>query len=128
MLAKELVRQLVYPPTLPFVPRRATKSRVVPLRLGTLWARAAGIVHMGNSYSDDAKGARQVGLEKWLPTRYKDRLVTRRAERNADRSMPLVAPTATTLGFALGGADPSAVLPGPAQTLLARAVDVGPCF
>ena len=72
---------------------------------------------MGNSYSGDAKGARQVGLEKRLPTCYKDRLITRRAERNADRSMPLLAPTATTLGFALGGADPSVVLPGPAQTL-----------
>ena len=34
-----LVRQLVYPLTCQFVPRRATKRRVVPLRLGTLWAR-----------------------------------------------------------------------------------------
>ncbi len=39
VLAKGLVRRLVYPLTCPFVPRRATKRRVVPLRLGTLWAR-----------------------------------------------------------------------------------------
>ena len=36
---QRLVRQLVYPLTCPFVPRRATKRRLVPLRLGTLWAR-----------------------------------------------------------------------------------------
>jgi len=36
---KGLVRQLVYPATCRFVPRRAIEGRGVPLRLGTLWAR-----------------------------------------------------------------------------------------
>ena len=36
---KELVRRLVCLLTCLFVPRRANERRVVPLRLGTLWAR-----------------------------------------------------------------------------------------
>jgi hypothetical protein len=41
VLGKVLVRRLVYPVKCHFVPRRATRRRFVPLRLGTLWARRA---------------------------------------------------------------------------------------
>jgi len=40
-LHKGLVRRLVYLPTCHFLPQCATTRRVVPLRLGTLWARHA---------------------------------------------------------------------------------------
>jgi hypothetical protein len=39
VLAKGLVKQLVYSLICPFVPRSASKRRAVQLRLGTLWAR-----------------------------------------------------------------------------------------
>ena len=44
-----LVRRLVYVLTCPFVPLRATERRVVPLRLGTLWARGGETFEAGAS-------------------------------------------------------------------------------
>ncbi len=46
VLAKRLGAQLVYPLTYPFMPRRATKRRLVLLSLGTLgaWQQAGGVI------------------------------------------------------------------------------------
>ena len=45
--AMVLVTQVVYFLTCPFVPRRATQREVVPLRLGTFWARGPCAVFVG---------------------------------------------------------------------------------
>ncbi len=58
--------KVVYPLTFPFVPRRATERRFVPLRLGTLWARpnvdTEPLVGYGPDFDGPAKGPASEGM------------------------------------------------------------------